>query len=56
MALVVTVMEWMGYIGNWRRTGIPDPHPLSEIWWHPFVVAPVFLVVMVLWPFPGIEE
>ena len=56
ISLFVTAMEWMGYGGGWRRTGIPNPKPLIEIWWHPLVVAPLFLVGLILWPFRDISD
>jgi hypothetical protein len=54
--VLATTAEWMGYAGSFRKTGIPTPKSLGEIWWHPLLIAAICLVGYPLWPFREWDE
>jgi hypothetical protein len=47
-ALLVTGVEWGGYLGSFKGTGIPHPRELADIWWHFFVWFAVFYALTAL--------
>jgi hypothetical protein len=51
VGLVATLVEWLGYVGNFRHTGVPVPREFSYIWWHPFPAAAFCLGCYFVWPF-----
>jgi hypothetical protein len=51
VGVVATVVEWFGYVGSFRHTGVPAPREFGDVWWHPLPFAAVIFVFYVFWPF-----
>jgi hypothetical protein len=53
-ATLLTLVEWAGWRGKFAIWG--DPVPLSTVWWHWPGYAAFFFLLMMLWPWSGIDR